>query len=508
MMKDIISAQKEDHLFNIKILQNPCCYDKTNIEAKISKQLDFYLDNYSDEMQKIPINSLYNIFYNKERILSHPVKAYDFISNSNDPEKYILLESIDGISLYNESPEKFSDSLSKNGENYNYLPKMEKSFLSEKIKPGKQVQNAEIKEMISSNRFKELRFKIYKEQITYVKFPKHTIEIPDYSFFRCNSLTEVITSKNLNKIGKFAFFQCTSLTSIYIPSSCSIIEQSAFSGCTNLINFSIPTALKELKSAIFDGCESLTEIMIPYGIHTIEMRALSSCVKIRQLIIPDSVTNLHSWSMHYNSSLVEVKLPSNIERIEGILEGCVNLEKVTLPSKLNTIGAICFAGCKSLKRIDIPPSVIKIEHRAFDNCVSLKEIQLPPKLKNLGDNAFCHCSSLEKVVLSNELEIIPSNCFNGCSMLNNIVFHSSVNEIKECAFCGCKSLTHFTFPSSVTKIGYFCFYGCSSLVGIYAKQKYANFFFYFGVFLKKVRMICDVKNDFFFINYFLLMLLF
>ena len=113
MMKDIISAQKEDHLFNIKILQNSCCYDKTNIETKISKQLDFYLDNYSDEMQKIPINSLYNIFYTKERISIHPAKAYDIISNSNDSEKYILLNSIDGISLYNESPEKFSDSLSK-----------------------------------------------------------------------------------------------------------------------------------------------------------------------------------------------------------------------------------------------------------------------------------------------------------------------------------------------------------------------------------------------------------
>lgn len=93
--------------------------DKTYFENEISKNLDFYLDKYAHELYFLPIESLYNIFYNKDRKLISQEKAYRFITKTlikdnddkNEDSLYILLKSIDGDKLFNESPELLIQSI-------------------------------------------------------------------------------------------------------------------------------------------------------------------------------------------------------------------------------------------------------------------------------------------------------------------------------------------------------------------------------------------------------------
>ena len=93
--------------------------DKTYFENEISKNLDFYLDKYARELNFLPIESLYNIFYNKDRKLISQEKAYRFITKTlikdnddkNEDSLYILLKSIDGDKLFNESPELLIQSI-------------------------------------------------------------------------------------------------------------------------------------------------------------------------------------------------------------------------------------------------------------------------------------------------------------------------------------------------------------------------------------------------------------
>ena len=92
-------------------------------EEKISKNLDFYLTKYPDEMTKIHITSLYNIFNNKECKLQNHEKAYQFITKSlckNNSNAFILLESLDGSKL---SKITLNESLSSKALHFGFTPK-------------------------------------------------------------------------------------------------------------------------------------------------------------------------------------------------------------------------------------------------------------------------------------------------------------------------------------------------------------------------------------------------
>lgn len=83
----------------IKLLQERKNEDNSMIEREVSHHLDVYLtEEYSEDFGHIPLNSLYNIFNNNERILEDHDKAYQFIINAAlniNNNLFVLLKSID-----------------------------------------------------------------------------------------------------------------------------------------------------------------------------------------------------------------------------------------------------------------------------------------------------------------------------------------------------------------------------------------------------------------------------
>ena len=123
---NFLSDQKYSNIHNLSVLQNITSldnFDKSLYEEKISKNLDFYLAKYPDEMTKIHITSLYNIFNNKERKLQNHEKAYQFITKSlckNNSNAFILLECLDGSKL---SKITLNESLSSKALHFGFTPK-------------------------------------------------------------------------------------------------------------------------------------------------------------------------------------------------------------------------------------------------------------------------------------------------------------------------------------------------------------------------------------------------
>lgn len=83
---------------------------------------------HKKEMQHIPITSLYNIFYHKDRVLHNHEIAYNFITQNDNQNQslFILLRSLEGQKLTKES---LNDSFLQIEKHFGFAPKCDFSFI-------------------------------------------------------------------------------------------------------------------------------------------------------------------------------------------------------------------------------------------------------------------------------------------------------------------------------------------------------------------------------------------
>lgn len=105
-----------------------------------------------------------------------------------------------------------------------------------------------------------------------------------------------------------------------------------------------------------------------------------------------------------------------------------NLQKVTLPATLRTIGEKAFAYDSLLESIQLPEGLTEIGAYAFMD-TRLTTLDMPSTLKTIKEKAFYHCINLVKVKLDEGLEEIGDGAFS----------QTSICELR--------------IPSTVTKLG-------------------------------------------------------
>ncbi len=191
--------------------------------------------------------------------------------------------------------------------------------------------------------------------------------------------------------------------------------------------------------------------------------------------------------------------------------GCVNLQEITLPPTITSIGYYAFGysvdnqgypvPCSSLHNIVIPPSVTTIGAYAFSQS-GLTELILPPSVTSIGALAFGNCDNLEYVYLPASVTSIEGNAFTGTSIwtievdqenpvydsrggcnaiiqtdidklitgCKNTVIPDDVVSIGVSAFEYASGLTEITLPSSVESIGEYAFMNCTGLTTINAER--------------------------------------
>lgn len=88
-----------------------------------------------------------------------------------------------------------------------------------------------------------------------------------------------------------------------------------------------------------------------------------------------------------------IELPSTLKRIEyNAFKTCTNLKNVSLPESLRRIGNNAFFACKRLRRIELAERS-KLEEIG-DFCFydsELEEVTLPRMLKTIGCYTFNNC---------------------------------------------------------------------------------------------------------------------
>lgn len=135
---------------------------------------------------------------------------------------------------------------------------------------------------------------------------------------------------------------------------------------------------------------------------------------IKDVVVPDSIntngkTYAIKWIMPYAFSrctnLESITIPNTITSIgEGTFFNCTGLLSVTIPNTITSIGNFAFYGCKSLAAINISDSVLNIESGTIVSVMKIDNAAIKyitgltsliiPKPINIHENAFVGCDSL------------------------------------------------------------------------------------------------------------------
>ena len=120
----------------------------------------------------------------------------------------------------------------------------------------------------------------------------------------------------------------------------------------------------------------------------------------------------------------------------------------------------------NIQSVTIPESVTSIGQSAFESCFSLDSLIIKDAATSIGESAFDGCSHLTTLSLGKNITTIGDYAFQGCSYLTNVTIPQSVTSIGAYAFANCSNLRTITIPEKVTTIESDTFTGCSNLESI------------------------------------------
>ena len=149
-----------------------------------------------------------------------------------------------------------------------------------------------------------------------------------------------------------------------------------------------------------------------------------------------------------------------------------NIQKVTIPDGVESIGSSAFEGCSQLRNITLPASLESIGYKAFDSTPWLSDLQNTSKgIATASDGVTKFVIKAPETITDDELDltnvkVIADRAFYNCNQLNSIVIPDSVISIGEDAFYGCSQLSDITLPASLESIGRYAFYNTPWLTNL------------------------------------------
>ncbi|MCR4560808.1 MAG: leucine-rich repeat domain-containing protein [Bacteroidales bacterium] len=233
-----------------------------------------------------------------------------------------------------------------------------------------------------------------------------------------------------------AFKETKNLTSVTLPSKVAEISDNAFKGCTTLKSVTIkPTLAKsgttiKIGASAFENCTALDSVLVSKAdIETVEIDPTAFVgTKIslltdnkftsfedvktfcpKSVLILAHVTEIPAKAFYkefpcqktdaneedddpcYDSILVSVKFAEGIKLTQiadSAFKGCKNLENLTIPNGVKTIGADVFWCCSKWKNPSVPEGVEEIGEYAFCQVNMGNGFEIPSSVKVLGYEAF------------------------------------------------------------------------------------------------------------------------
>lgn len=191
---------------------------------------------------------------------------------------------------------------------------------------------------------------------------------------------------------------------------------------------------------------------VPYKVESVEIGAFGKAQRLRHLVIPDSIEFVDEYNFYSLQSLRSIYIGKGLTYLSSwIFQRNKNLRSFVI-SKENphlcvengivytTDGKCAVSTPFNVRHLNIKEGVEAIENVAFWWNPNLETISLPSTLKSIGDNSFAGCPKIKKVVFPEGFERFISQCFWDCDSLETVELPSTLKEMDDETFYRCKNL--------------------------------------------------------------------
>lgn len=310
-------------------------------------------------------------------------------------------------------------------------------------------------------------------QLQELTIPNSVTVIEKSAFSGCSALTEVTLSEQLAEIGEYAFSDCTNLISVSdIPSGITALPDGVFNNCEKLTSIVFPASLRSIGTRAFLSCRALQNFELPSSITTIEDSAFANCTSLTSVTIPGGLRQIGDSLFSSDFLLESVVLEDGLQQIgKGMFYFCTALQSPVIPSSVTTIGEEAFWGCKAITEVTIPEGVRTIGRQAF-LASDIETVSLPNSLISIGEQAFN--GKYKSIHIPSGVRTIGSRAFGGFTIReftvaedNNyfcaddgILYNKAKTTLVQYPRFKSSGVTSFSVPDGVKTIGTYAFTDC------------------------------------------------
>ena len=238
--------------------------------------------------------------------------------------------------------------------------------------------------------------------------------------------------------------------------------------------FHAGTKIKTIGKAAFSGA-ALTRFVIPDCIDTISENMFNSCINLDTVSIPKTLTTIGAGAFNNATAFSNLQLRSQALNEKTEQEGA-GVEPDLTNSNIETIGKEAFKG-SGLTSFTLPKKVTNLAAETFSGCSQLTTFKFLAGSSattpyTFGQSVFYKCSVLTNIAIPYGIENWSTGVFDGCSKLENVTVGSngtdasSYEKLPANTFKDCEKLEEFKLPSTCTIIDSSAFKNCSSFTKI------------------------------------------